>query len=366
MRAIRKIKKRFIMNIIKRLFKRDNAKAEVKCFSDNQQEEAAFDTIERGLQSVPLNRIVGSVGRYHDFDGKFRIKQHVPRERFRRIKKAMMDGKSLPPVKLYQIKDEYYALDGNHRIAAAKELGHSEINACIVEFIPSKKSLENILYQERAEFNKKFQLTYSIELTELGRYSYLTEQISDHKIFLEQDSKQEISLKDAAEDWYKTIYSPLVAIIKHGHLNYSFPERTLSDLYVYISYHQWEEGKKRKYGIGIDQLIPKDMEKFRKKMAQQKFSYPEMKRDITAFVLMNTRARDEFKIMEALFELDEIKEIHGVNGDFDMLVKIEIERDFLSSDAEVISLFVHDKIRLMNGVRTTRTLIPSFSKTKKK
>ncbi len=354
------------MNIFQRFFKKNGTPAEAKCFSEYQQKEAAFDAIERGLQCVPLDRIVGSVGRYHDFDGKFRIKQHVPRERFTKIKKAMLKGKPLPPVKLYQIKDEYYALDGNHRIAAAKELGHSEINACIVEFIPSKKSLDNILYQERAEFNKKFQLPYSIELTELGQYSYLEQQIANHRIFLEKKSGEKIFLKDAAEDWYKTIYSPLVAIIKQGHLNYSFPERTISDLYVYISYHQWEEGKKRKYGIGIDQLIPKDMEEFRKKMEKRKFHYPEMKRKITAFVLMTTTAKDEFKIMETLFSIDEIKEIHGVHGDFDMIVKIEIERDLLSSDAEVISLFVHDKIRLMNGVKSTRTLIPSFSKTKEK
>ena len=357
------------MNIFKRFlkkFEKENTEAEVKCFSKYQMKEGAFDTIERGVQSVPLDRIVGSVGRYHDFDGKFRIKQHVPRDRFIRIKKAMLKGKPLPPVKLYQIKDEYYALDGNHRIAAAKELEHSEINAYIVEFIPSKKSMENILYQERAEFNKKFKLPYSIELTELRQYAYLEKQIILHKTFLEKNSGRELSLKDTAEDWYKTIYSPLVSIIKHGHLNYSFPERTLSDLYTYISHHQWEEGKQRKYGIGIDQLIPKDMEEFRKKMEKKKFNYPEMKRKITAFVLMTTTAKDEFKIMENLFSIDEITEIHGVNGDFDMIVKIEIERDILSSDAEVISLFVHDKIRLMNGVKTTRTLIPSFSKTKEK
>ncbi len=353
------------MNIFQRFFKKDDTEAEVKCFSEYQQEEAAFDAIERGMQSVPLDRIVGSVGRYHDFDGQFRIKQHVPRERFIRIKKAMLNGTPMPPVKLYQIKDEYYALDGNHRIAAAKELGHSEINACIVEFIPSKKSLDNILYQERAAFNKKFQLPYSIELTELGQYAYLEKQITLHKAFLEKKSNNEISLKDAAEDWYRTIYTPLVSIIKHGHLNYSFSKRTLSDLYVYISHHQWEEGKQRKYGIGIDELIPKDMEEFRNKMEKRKFNYPEMKRKITAFVLLTTTAKDEFKIMENLFSIDEIKEIHGVNGDFDMIVKIEIERDLLSSDAEMISLFVHDKIRLMNGVKSTRTLIPSFSKTKK-
>ena len=40
-------------------------------------------------------------------------------------------GRPLKPVELSQIKDEYYVLDGNHRIAAAKEFGHDEILAHI-------------------------------------------------------------------------------------------------------------------------------------------------------------------------------------------------------------------------------------------
>jgi len=50
----------------------------------------------------------------------------------------MRQGRTLGPVKLFEIKDEFYVLDGNHRIAAAKELGHDEILAHIEEFIPSK------------------------------------------------------------------------------------------------------------------------------------------------------------------------------------------------------------------------------------
>ena len=93
----------------------------VKSFKEDQQREAAFDTRQRGSRMVPLEQIVGSVGRYHDFDDKFRLKQHVPPERLQSIKQAMREGKPLPPVRLYQIKGDYYVLDGNHRIAAAKD-----------------------------------------------------------------------------------------------------------------------------------------------------------------------------------------------------------------------------------------------------
>ena len=112
----------------------------LKSFKEVQEQEAAFDTRDRGIRMVALNRIVGSVARYHDFDERFRIRSHLPAERLEKIKSKMRAGKTLPPVKLYQIKNEYYALDGNHRIAAANELSYGEIQARILEFIPSKGS----------------------------------------------------------------------------------------------------------------------------------------------------------------------------------------------------------------------------------
>jgi uncharacterized ParB-like nuclease family protein len=48
----------------------------------------------------------------------------------------MLEGKSLPPVLLYKINDEYYVMDGNHRIAAANELNRLNIKAKILELIP--------------------------------------------------------------------------------------------------------------------------------------------------------------------------------------------------------------------------------------
>ena len=116
----------------------NNGPSEVKSFKAQQEKEAAFDNRDRGIQSIPLDRIVGSVGRYHDFDNRFRFKQNIPSERLRWIREAMREGRPSKPVELYQIKDEYNVSDGNHRISAAKELGHDEILLRIVEFIPSE------------------------------------------------------------------------------------------------------------------------------------------------------------------------------------------------------------------------------------
>ena len=338
---------------------------QVKSFRDQQQKEAAFDHRDRGIRTVPLNRIVGSVGRYKDFDSHFRFKPTVPSDRLEGIKKAMRQGRTLGPVKIFEIKDEFYVLDGNHRIAAAKELGHDEILAHIEEFIPSKNTLQNILYRERAEFADRTRLPAEINLTEVSQYAYLLEQISEHQPYLQEVGENEVTFEKAALDWFKTIYRPLCTIIKRSRLVDSFPERTIDDLFAYITFHQWKEGRKRQYGIGIDKLVPKNMEEFRKKMTNLKDAqYPEMKQGINVFILMNVQARKENKLMDKLFELEEVKEVHAVHGDVDLIVKVVLTRDLLSSDAEIISQFVSERVRQLPGVISTKTLIPGISKIK--
>ena len=245
--------------------KQADALSEVKSFKDQQKKEAAFDARDRGIRTVPMDRIVGSVGRYQDFDSRFRFKQNIPSERLQRITEAMRQGRPLGPVKLYQIKDDYYVLDGNHRISAAKQLNHDEILAHIFEFIPSENTLQNILYRERAEFSDRTQLPYEINLTEVSQYAYLLDQITEHQKNLQAEQGSTISYENAALDWYKTIYRPFCTIIKRARLIDSFPARTIADLYAYITLHYWKEGRKRHYGVGIHKLIAKNMEDFRKK-----------------------------------------------------------------------------------------------------
>jgi DNA-binding Lrp family transcriptional regulator len=338
----------------------------VKSFKESQKKEKAFDTKDRGLRMVPLHKIVGSVGRYHDFDKRFRIRPHLPAERLENIKNVMQRGKPLPPVKLYQIKNDYYVLDGNHRIAAAIELGHKEIQAQIIEFIPTDNTLENLVFRQKSGFEDLTALPYPIELTELGQYDHLIDQIVIHRDFLESATAASVSMQKAAADWFQTIYSPLVAVIRKGSLLEQFPGRTLADLYAYISVHQWEKKDQAlQYGIGINRLVPENMEDFRRNMAELTESeYPEMLRVITAFVLINVSAKKEFRVVDKLFSLAEVEEVHSVHGNVDVIAKIVLRRDLISSDAETIGDFVHNKIRQIPGVISTQTLIPGHSRQK--
>lgn len=337
----------------------------IKSFRERQQQEDAFGERVLGVLPVPLAQIVGSVGRYHDFDKRFRLRKDLSTRKLDQIKRAMKSGRVLPPVKLYQIRDEYYVLDGNHRVAAAKAFDFEYIDGHIVEFLPSRTSLENILYREQNEFKARTGLKEDILLTEVGKYAYLIKQIDEHRCHLDASGGPPRDFKAAAEDWYRTIYRPLVAIVAKSRLPEFFPKRTMADFFNYISYHQWEKGRKRQYGIGIDQLIPKSMEAFRKKMANLKeFELPEMKHWISAFILISVKAGREYRVMNRLFAMEDVVEVHNVHGEFDILTKIVMKRELLSSDAEIIGKMVHEKVRQIQGVVKTQTLIPISSRQK--
>ena len=79
---------------------------------------------------------------------------------------------------------------------------------------------------------------------------------------------------------------------------------------------------------------------------------------------MSVQAKKENKLIDKLYELEEVREIYSVHGDVDIIVKVELTLDLLSSDAEVISQFVHEKVRQIPGINSTNTLIPGFSKIK--
>ena len=82
-----------------------------------------------GLRIVPIQRIRGSEDRCQDFDVDFRPLQTRTRERWLGVAMARIGGRTLPPVELIQVGDEYFVRDGHHRISVARALGEHDIEA---------------------------------------------------------------------------------------------------------------------------------------------------------------------------------------------------------------------------------------------
>ncbi len=239
------------MKFLRGLFRR---KKHLRSFEEKLKEESFTGWRDLGYQTIEVDKIVGSVGRYRDFDEEFRPLKGSSKNRLQELENAVLRGKILPPIEVYKIKDEYYVIDGNHRVAVAKKLGQKEIDAHVIEYIPPEDKIENILYREKSDFELITGLR-DIILTEIGQYKKILNQILEHKYYMSEKRGEEVGIKEAAKDWYKKIYLPIVERIRQEKLLEAFPGRTEADLYVYISDHKWLESQKKGYDIGFEKAI---------------------------------------------------------------------------------------------------------------
>jgi len=199
----------------------------------------------RGMQTVPVSQIIGSVDRFRDFDRAFFPKQRHTASRWKSIDLAFHRDIRLSPIELYKVGEIYFVKDGNHRVSVAREHGIDFIDAEVIEGhmrVPLRSSMSptQILHQlEYAEFLRRTNLdktrpNHDIRPTNLGRHEELVGHIEVHRALLAERTGTDVALDDAAADWFDTIYLPVVAAAREQRLLRAFPERTEADVYLWV------------------------------------------------------------------------------------------------------------------------------------
>jgi hypothetical protein len=215
----------------------------------------------RGMQVVPINLIVGSEGRYRDFNKYFLPRSEHLRIRWQRVDEARINEVILPPIQLYEIGGVYFVRDGNHRVSVAKAQGIEQIDAevtslsseiAITPNMTTDTLREAVIRFEKGIFYEKTrygELTGSndLDFSRPGQYDVIYNHILVHKYYLNEHVEREIPFDEALVSWYHKVYEPIISIIKNEKLYNNFPGRTASDLYVWIVKH-WDFLKK-KYGV---------------------------------------------------------------------------------------------------------------------
>ena len=107
--------------------------SELLRYNEVRRKLGSTNRIERGLQDIPLDAILGSVNRYADFTRHFFPKRDEDAARWAHVWVAMATQTGLPPIEVYQIGQVYFVVDGHHRVSVARELGSSHIQAYVTE-----------------------------------------------------------------------------------------------------------------------------------------------------------------------------------------------------------------------------------------
>lgn len=209
-----------------------------------------------GVKPIRLTDIIGSLGRYNDFNRHFLPVEGFTTKKLAPMIELLKSGAEVPPIQVYEVDGKYLVIDGHHRVAASLFLGDREmIDAEItrleveapidrpVEYRAESEALVSLIIDlEHKSFQKKTYLynnilVFPIVATNISAYGKLYEDILAQHAFTQKKSP-ETSLVVTALEWYRHRFLPVVKLIRDYKLLEKFGDRTLTDLYVWLLMHR--------------------------------------------------------------------------------------------------------------------------------
>jgi hypothetical protein len=224
-------------------------RATLLSYDDVKEKLKIGGPIYRGVKTVRVDQIAGSLNRYHEFDRAFLPKEDQLAGRWQKVDRAFYEDIHLPPVVLYKVGQVYFVVDGHHRVSVAREQGQefieAEVRECAtrVDITPDIKLEDLEILGAKVDFLErtgldKIRPDANIKLTIPDGFARMLEHIAVHRYFMGLDFKRDISEQEAVEHWYDKVYTPIVNIIHISGLLDEFPGRTEGDLYLWTLDHQ--------------------------------------------------------------------------------------------------------------------------------
>lgn len=223
---------------------RGSESAPLLSFNDLRARLQLFQQSYAGLRTIEVARIVGTVDRSDDFDRDFLPRTPQIRERWERLERAF-PTLGFPPISVYQVNDVYFVIDGNHRVALAKQKGAEFIDAEVTRIhtdieIDEDVDFEKIFYIEQARrFMQQSGLERSrpmarIDFTRPQRFVELLDVVKAHGYDLMMERGMVLEPHEIAADWYDRVYLPAVESIRWERLPELKAGSTEGDLFLWV------------------------------------------------------------------------------------------------------------------------------------
>ena len=209
-----------------------------------------------GLQTIPLDSIVGTVDSRRDFDRRFRPTSSRVRERWERLALAQRRGESIPPIDVYRIGDLHFVKDGHHRVSIALATGQTTIDAYVTEVVTAVpadgiryrgdllvKSYERIF---RARVPLPPKAYAKLTVSDPWSYAELGEAVEAWGFRYMQDQQRFLDRSEIARRWFAEEYTPVVRMLRAAGLAGSCTDaeaymRIARERYRLIRTHEWND-----------------------------------------------------------------------------------------------------------------------------
>jgi len=209
---------------------------------------ASGEPVDLGIQDVPLEAIRGSVDRYQEFDLAFLPRHEGLRDRWQRVEAARRYGLPMRPVELYKLGDVYFVRDGHHRVSVARAHGDRNIQAHVLEItsrVPLQPELTPNELPDIQAYGDFLRITRADEilpgvdlrLSEPKYYARILRHIALFRYLNLTPGEEPREWPEAVEAWYEQLYRPICEMIRDSGVMAHFPNRTRTDLYLWITTH---------------------------------------------------------------------------------------------------------------------------------
>jgi hypothetical protein len=226
-----------------------------------------------GLQTIPLDSIVGTVDRTREFDRSFRPTTRRVRRRWQRIAEAIRRGESMPPIDVYRIGDMHFVRDGHHRVSVARQMGLEVIDAYVTEIETEVAADSNVRIRDLAMKSHQRLFFERVPLPPERRsrivlphgswYAGMAEGFEAWAFRLMQSCGEFMTRQEAAEIWWEEEYEPIVEMLREADLIGDMTEaeayvRVVSLRYLLLRTHRWDDEILERLRRELRQRAPRD------------------------------------------------------------------------------------------------------------
>ena len=201
-----------------------------------------FEQTYEGVRSIPVARIAGSIERSSDLTSDFLPRGEAGRQRWEELERVFSQT-GFPPISVYELGQNYWVIDGRHRVAIAKQQKMDYIDAEVTrlharyEIKPDVDIGQLILAEQERLFMEGSGLASarpgaSIKLTRPHFYAELLELVKVHGYDLMREQNRLLTPGEIAAHWYEHVFVPTTEAIRREGLLEAFPRSTAADLFL--------------------------------------------------------------------------------------------------------------------------------------
>jgi hypothetical protein len=210
----------------------------------------------RGLQTIPLDSVVGTVDRTREFDRNFRPTTRRVRRRWQRIAEAIRRGEAMPPIDVYRIGDMHFVRDGHHRVSVARQLGLDVIEAYVTEIETAVGADAGVRIRDLAmkSHQRLFfervplpaELRPRIVLPRGSWYAELAECVEAWGFRWIQATGEFKTREEVARFWFEDDFEPIVRMLREADVAGNLTDaeayiRVVGLRYYLLRTHRWDE-----------------------------------------------------------------------------------------------------------------------------